>query len=67
MNLFIQQLIQRLDLNFIGYVGYPPDEKIPYPEEFARGYHQCIEDLINEVEKNRLTTTNIFTNDTPET
>jgi hypothetical protein len=47
----VKRLIQRLDVNFLSYAGYPPDETVPYPEEFARGYHKCIEDLINEAQR----------------
>jgi len=53
----LKKLIQHLDLTFISYVGYPADETIPYPEEFARGYHTCIEDLINEIKRIGLATT----------
>lgn len=47
----LKRLIQRLDVNFLVYAGYPPDDSVPCPEEFARGYHKCIEDLINEAQR----------------
>jgi hypothetical protein len=53
----IKRLIQRLDVNFLAYAGYPPDETVPYPEEFARGYHKCIEDLIHEAQRIGFSTT----------
>lgn len=47
----IKKILQRLDLNFLSYVGYPPDNEVPYPEEFLEGYHKCIEDFIHETER----------------
>jgi hypothetical protein len=46
-----KKVIQLLDFNYLSYVGYPPDEAAPYPEEFARGYHKCIEDILHETER----------------
>jgi hypothetical protein len=43
-----KRLLKKLDLNFISYIGYPPDETVPYPDGFMEGYHKCIEDLIHE-------------------
>lgn len=47
----LKRITQTLDLNFLSYVGYPPDDKVPYTEEFLQGYHKCIEDFINETQR----------------
>jgi hypothetical protein len=47
----LKRITQTLDLNFLSYVGYPPDDEVPYPEEFLHGYHKCIEDFINETQR----------------
>jgi len=52
-----KHLIQCLDINFISYVGSAPSKETLCPEEFARGYHKCIEDLINEAKQIGFTTT----------
>jgi len=47
----LKKITQTLDLNFLSYVGYPPDDEVPYPEEFLQGYHKCIEDFIREFQR----------------
>lgn len=47
----LKRILQRMDLNYISYVGYPADEEVPYPEGFLEGYHQCIEHLVSELTK----------------
>jgi len=47
----LKKILQRLDLTFLSYVGYPPDDEVPYPEEFLEGYHKCIEDFIHEFQR----------------
>jgi len=47
----LKKILQRLDLTFLSYVGYPPDDEVPYPEEFLEGYHKCIEDFIREFQR----------------
>jgi hypothetical protein len=47
----LKRVTQTLDLNFLSYVGYPPDDEVPYPEGFLEGYHKCIEDFLNEIQR----------------
>lgn len=47
----LKRLTQKLDLNFISYVGYPPDQEVPYPEGFLEGYHKCLQDFLNETQR----------------
>jgi hypothetical protein len=47
----LKRILSKLDLNFLSYVGYPPDDNVPYPESFLEGYHKCIEDFIHETER----------------
>ena len=47
----LKRLIQKVNLAYISYVGYPADQEVPYPETFLEGYHKCIEDLTHEAEK----------------
>ena len=47
----LKRLIQKVNLTYISYVGYPADQEVPYPETFLEGYHKCIEDLTHEAER----------------
>lgn len=47
----LKKILQKLDLTFLSYIGYPPDNEVPYPEEFLEGYHKCIEDFICEFQR----------------
>lgn len=47
----LKRLIQKINLSYISYVGYPADQEVPYPEAFLEGYHKCIEDFTHEAER----------------
>jgi hypothetical protein len=46
----LKRLLQKINLAYLSYVGYPADQEVPYPESFLEGYHKCIEDITSEAD-----------------
>jgi hypothetical protein len=47
----LKHVLRYLDLGLLSYIGYPPDEDVPNPDEFIEGYGKCIEDFIHETQR----------------
>jgi hypothetical protein len=51
VEVLLKRVLRFLDLSLLSYIGYPPDEDVPNPEDFIEGYGKCIEDFIHETKR----------------